>query len=272
MSVMAVGAKPLLLRLRDELEGRDRIDCMRRLNFAVDRSITAKHDRDHIDLAGEKWPCPDGSATINFQNGKKMPDEVDPKFPLRDDNAIRVNSILSLYERNIGVHPLELKADEAKRKYAANWNRLLFPERYGVEIPEHLFPREIFDAYVKQQLCAKIQKTQDCSPKLMGVDVEYFDFLFPKNPQRYRNSKALWKKLIKLDKAEDNNEWFSRAGYILGGEEEPRNLADLNSANAAFEHFSKPGVAERHSKLLFGRVDDGFVRLVRAVSNGFTDA
>ena len=98
MAVMAVGAKPLLIHLRDKLE-------------AITRSTDLNWLRE------QRW----------YKDDRFIPPKPDGKNELRDENAVRVNAILSLYEDRASneLKPLVEQAKDALEGYRLARHRFI---------------------------------------------------------------------------------------------------------------------------------------------------
>ena len=110
MSVMAIGAKPLLIQLRDRLEVQYR-----------------RKERSTTDMVGGwVWERFEPSKSLRERMGIAYSDgfirfHPDPRLRLNDENAIRVNAVLSLYEDR-DPNNLYEQAEAALADYTRNWN------------------------------------------------------------------------------------------------------------------------------------------------------
>lgn len=113
MSVMAIGAKPLLIQLRDHLELQNR-----RKERSTPRMI-----RDWVWERLEPRKSLRKTMANDYRDGFIAPYQSG-ELVLTDENAIRVNAVLSLYENRRAGDPNDLyeQAQAALADYTLNWN------------------------------------------------------------------------------------------------------------------------------------------------------
>ncbi|UCG46495.1 MAG: hypothetical protein JSU94_13435 [Phycisphaerales bacterium] len=253
MAAMAIGAKPLLVELRDTLEEGDPnrvVACYEAGGFRKWATAQCWYEAAYI------GPAPGGTKS-RFMN----PD------------ADRVNKILCLYEDRWDEQYALLirRMREALQDYRHAYE-ILRPE--SMDADKNLWKRLAPDDGTLTSIAEKLPAGSDVKAcDLNGLRKAYRDFY----EDEYREIKAVFKawqpireRLGKLQKAPSGLEALLKHPLLKGKDPE---LTD--SSNAAFHALAKTKLADFQAENLFGLKDEkkeAFVKRVKDISGAFLDA
>lgn len=269
IAAMAIGAKPLLIELRDELEGRERFPG---------RANSGALLREQGWLADDYVPKPsDSPETISSD-----------RYPFfKNPHARRVNSLLSLYEdQHQGEVPETVVTGLAAFESFERARALVLVDP---EIDAELW-REVVVAYEESEghFEELAEKSPGISQQRRALREAYRGFLLPgkRKDGRYsfRDQNALLKAHLSLLEAATNDEVLRRLSkpeipIVSGVPIMASKTVDELGANVIFEALADPAVATAHARLLFaepkGRqrsLAERFVSRVEAISAAFGES
>ena len=300
MAAIAVGAKPLLIRLRDTLEGRRRVrdgmldeDFVRRLPAAqfielYDQCIAQTQDRRDPD-----WLRRIERARNQVQAEVRA---VVP-LPLFDEDAKRVNAILCLYEDRDAEAGMRLaaRARQAYADYRRAWDdfsagrsglwKAVFDDMYpfvqALAVPSPNVPPDIRFAdthpFFGQAACGgnqpadqrAVNRRSDCAELLVALVKAYRDF-YAGGDRYFDWNKELLKAHEALRRFDANN-----MDIDLDLDDQPAPPGDKPGSNYIFSVFGDRAVVRAHARLLFpagARQRGAFVDRVTHTARSFLDA
>lgn len=265
MAAMAIGAKPLLVELRDTLEARG------------PRGTSAEDASDFRETAkAEGWYKP---AYIGPAPGKTT-----SRF--RNQNADRVNEILSLYE-NRGDEQYSMlvdRADRALRDYETAY-QILRPDSHDAEVK---LWRKL--GLNKSVLGLKTRSFKDEAKRLLSTENPNAIWKLSEDTEKLRNAYKNFFAGPQRDARALFTNWIKIRGHLEGSRTKLPQLTALQdelllnkeydeelkaSSNAAFRTLAETGLVDFQAVHLFGlegKKKDIFVGHVMRISRAFLDA
>ncbi len=300
MAAIAVGAKPLLIRLRDTLEGQRRIRDELLDKKTVAR-VPAAQFIDHydqcittvLDRREDEWQEKADAA--------KAKTKADPlkasSLPLFDEDAKRVNAILCLYEDRDAEAETRLaaRARQAYADYRRAWDdfsagrsdlwKAVFDDMYplvrALAAPSPNVPPDIRFAdthpFFGQAACGEnqpadqraVNRRSDCAELLVALVKAYRDF-YTGGDRYFDWNRELLKAHEALRRFDANN-----MGIDLDLGDQPAPPGDKPGSNYIFSVFGDRVVVRAHARLLFpagARQRGAFVERVTHTARSFLDA
>jgi len=248
MAVMAIGARPILMQLRDRLEEN-------------------KRKEDTRTAFGNGY-----ETCIKEKNGSA-------KF--KSDDARRVNAILCLYEdRSSG--DLQSRAQEALRAYRKAWRNFQGENRDWKAFTDAMYPgliakskdskpKSLPEGHHLKAACS--EKEQECYSAVLELSKAYGELLGKAVPSS-SSVRAIWEandeivKLVSQKNIEHRPMIDFTEGYKKGNATEKK----FKGSNWAYSSLSNKELVEKHADLLFEEESDKkneFVATVTSIAKSF---
>ena len=248
MVVMAIGARPILMQLRDRLEEN-------------------KRKEDTRTAFGNGY-----ETCIKEKNGSA-------KF--KSDDARRVNAILCLYEdRSSG--DLQSRAQEALRAYRKAWRNFQGENRDWKAFTDAMYPgliakskdskpKSLPEGHHLKAACS--EKEQECYSAVLELSKAYGELLGKAVPSS-SSVRAIWEandeivKLVSQKNIEHRPMIDFTEGYKKGNATEKK----FKGSNWAYSSLSNKELVEKHADLLFEEESDKkneFVATVTSIAKSF---
>jgi hypothetical protein len=250
-SAMAIGAKPLLVQLRRDLEEKARGD----------------------------------SLTFDLRNKLREANHIEIKYAggFKSTTAERVNNLLSLYENREPVSLLDRQAGIILNDYETDWERFLDEGRKDSDqswdnIKSGLKDVEDIEVSASKELC---DVAKDVCTKLKALAEAYAKYLEPTRQEKAQYRRASNKNPRAIFKAHDElalavgGSTAKRIAPFVSLKKHAGMLGNTPHANRTaswlFRQLAESGIVRTHADLLFedGNQKKVFVEAVEQIANAF---